>query len=72
MTGKLQRFYVFKNGEKCDRSNYRPISIISAVAEVFGKIVYNQFYSYLLNNNLLSNYQSGFRATFSSDIFIKI
>ena len=56
------------NGEKCDRSNYRPICIISAVAKVFGKIVYNQFYSYLSNNNLLSNYQSGFRATYRTVI----
>ena len=56
----------FKNGEKCDLSNYRPISIISAVAKVFGRTVYDQFYSYLTSNNLLSNYQSGFRASYST------
>ncbi|CAB4032180.1 Hypothetical predicted protein [Paramuricea clavata] len=57
---------IFKNGEKCDLSNYRPISIISAVAKVFGRTVYDQFYSYLTSNNLLSNYQSGFRASYST------
>ena len=51
---------IFKNGEKCDLSNYRLISIISAVPKVFGRTVYDQFYSYLTSNNLLSNYQSGF------------
>ncbi|CAB4033111.1 Hypothetical predicted protein [Paramuricea clavata] len=57
---------LFKNGDKCDLSNYRPISIISAVAKVFGRTVYDQFYSYLTSNNLLSNYQSGFRASYST------
>ena len=39
---------------------------ISAVAKVFGRTVYDQFYSCLTSNNLLSNYQSGFRASYST------
>ena len=54
-----------KSDPKCDLSNYRPISIISAVGKVFGRTVYDQFYSYLTSNNLLSNYQSGFRASYT-------
>ncbi len=57
---------IFKNGKKSHLSNYRPISIISSVAKVFGRLVYNQFYSYLNNNILLSYHQSGFRAAYST------
>ena len=57
---------IFKNGKKYHLSNYRPISIISSVAKVFGRLVYNQFYSYLNNNNLLSHHQSGFKASYST------
>ena len=32
---------IFKSGEKADLSNYRPISIISAIAKVFGRLVYD-------------------------------
>ena len=42
-------------------NNYRPISVISAFAKVFERIVYNQLSSYLSENNVLSQYQSGFR-----------
>ena len=43
-----------------DVNYYRPIPIIPAVAKSFERIIYNQFYSYLNDNDLLANYQSGF------------
>ena len=49
--------------------NYRPISVISAIAKVFERIVYNQLSSYLSDlseNNILSQHQSGFRSFHST------
>lgn len=57
---------VYKSGVKEDVNNYRPISLISAVAKVFERIVYDQLYEYVSKNNLLSNAQSGFRPSHSS------
>ena len=42
-------------------TNYRPISIISTVARIFEKLIYNQIYDYLNNHDLLTNFQHGFR-----------
>jgi hypothetical protein len=49
-----------------DRGNYRPISIISAIAKVSGRLVYDKFYTYLTSNQLINSYQSGFRPTYST------
>ena len=60
---------VFKNGARNDLNNYGPISIISAVAKIFGKLVHDQLlinYCYLTSNDLLSKYQSGFRPNHST------
>ena len=41
-------------------SNYRSISVLSTVATVFAKTVYEQLYNYFENNNrFLTKYQSG-------------
>ena len=56
----------FKQGDRSDMNNYRPISVISAIAKVFERIVYNQLSSYLSENNILSKYQSGFRSFHST------
>ena len=57
---------IFKNGSKSDLNNYRPISVIPAVAKIFEKIIYDQLYYYLNENSLLNNCQSGFRSLHST------
>ena len=57
---------IHKSGEKCDLSNYPPISIISAVAKVFGRVVHDQFYTYLSSNHLINSHQSGFRPKYNT------
>ena len=44
-----------------DETNYRPISVLSVVSKLFEKLIYQQMYSYLDNNELLIPFQSGFR-----------
>ena len=53
---------IFKNGSMFDLNNYRPISVIPAVAKIFEKIIYDQLYQYLNENGLLNGGQSGFRS----------
>ena len=57
---------IFKTGAKHDMENYRPISVISIVSKIMEKLIYNQLYDYLINSNLLSNSQHGFRPCHST------
>ena len=57
---------IFKQGDRSDMNNYGPISVISGIAKVFERIIYNQLSSYLSENNILSQYQSGFRSFHST------
>ena len=58
---------LFKQGERTDVNNYRPISVISVIAKVFERIVYNQLiYGFLANEEIIINQQSGFRSLHST------
>ena len=57
---------LFKEGNHSDLNNYRPISIVPIVAKVFERIIYDQVYGYLTENNLTSSQQSGFRSLHST------
>jgi hypothetical protein len=58
---------VFKEGNKADCGDYRPISVISVVAKLFEKLVYQQLRSFITLNNILVEQQSGFRPQHSTE-----
>ena len=41
-------------------SNYRPISLLSALAKIFERIIYKNLYNHLFSNGLITANQSGF------------
>ena len=55
-------FPLFKSGERNDSSNFRPISVLPTVE----RLVYEQTYTYLTENNLIHPRQSGFRSLHST------
>lgn len=52
---------LLKGGDPADPNNYRPISRLSVLAEVFESLINDQLKQYLSVNNILQDYQSGFR-----------
>ena len=52
---------VFKKGSKSDKTNYRPISLLSNMYKILEKIVYKRLYEYLTDNDLLTKQNSGFK-----------
>ena len=57
---------LFKNGNKSDFSNYRPISLLSQFSTILEKIFNERLQQFLNANNILSNSQYGFRAHMST------
>ena len=52
---------IFKADSKVDPAHYRPISVLSVIAKLFEKAIFNKVYTYLNDNKLLSKFQSGLR-----------
>ena len=50
-----------KGGSRAEWSNYRPISVLSAVSKVFELVMAKRLCSFLQDCGLLSNFQHGFR-----------
>ena len=61
---------VYKSGKRDNMENYRPISILPAISKVPEKVIFNQLYLYLTDNNLMSKFQSGFRKDFFTETSI--
>ena len=63
---------LFKQSDRDDVNNYRPISVIPVVVKVFERIVYEQLYAYLEENDTLCKHQSGFRAMAITPVSIRL
>ncbi len=58
---------IFKSGKRDNRSNYRPISILSVLSKILEKHVHIHLYQLLTTYNLLHLAQSGFRKLHSCE-----
>ena len=56
-----------KKNSKLDYGNYRPVNLICIISEILEKAVYVQIEKQLTDNNLLNDYHSGFRNSYSTD-----
>jgi hypothetical protein len=50
-----------KSGNKGDKNNFRPISLLSVFSKILEKLVKMQLSSYLTENKIITNIQFGFR-----------
>lgn len=60
---------IFKRkGSPSQPTNYRPISLLPCLSKVFERLVFKQIYQHLINNRLLSETQSGYRPSHSTQL----
>jgi hypothetical protein len=52
---------IFKAGDDCDVSNYRPVSLLTTISKIYEQIFYNRLLNFFVAHNILYNYQFGFR-----------
>ena len=57
----------FKRINPLDVSNYRAVSILNIVSKILERSIFFQLNKFLTKNNLLYEYQSGFRSRYSTD-----
>ena len=58
---------IHKKGNLQDLANYRQIALLTAFSKVSEKLIYTKFYTHLLDNNILTAHQFGFRAHHSTE-----
>jgi hypothetical protein len=59
---------LFKNGDKMNMKDYRPISLLTSFSKVIEKVIFARLLSHVKNNNIFSNHQYGFRRDSSTEL----
>jgi retron-type reverse transcriptase len=58
---KAKLIPIHKSGEMSERGNFRPISILVILSKILERHVFNLYFLYLTEHQILSDYQHGFR-----------
>ena len=52
---------VYKKDDKQNVKNYRPVSLLPIFGKIFERLIYTELYSFFIENDLISQNQSGFK-----------
>ena len=58
---------LYKNNDRHDIKNYRPISLLPSISKIFEKVAHDQIFQYFTDNKLLFGNQYGFRKKHSTE-----
>jgi exonuclease III len=59
---------IHKKDDKCDVSNYRPISLLPQISKVFEKVIYKRIYTFLQRSNFTFRNQFGFQRNNNTEV----
>ena len=59
---------IFKADDPEQFSNYRPVSVLPVLSKVLERLVYNRIVEFISKNNILYDFQFGFREKHSCDL----
>ena len=57
---------LFKSGSKNEFNNYRPISLLTQLSKILGKLFNNRLNKFVTNSKILNSCQYGFREGIST------
>ena len=57
-TSKKKTLFLFIKNEKHSKSNYIPVSLLSIFGKIFKRLLYNNLFSFFIENDLISQNQS--------------
>ena len=52
---------VYKKNDKQRLNNYRLISLLPICSKIFERLIFTEMFGFFIENNLISQYQSGFK-----------
>jgi len=65
-----QVYPIFKKGNKTEKSDYRPVSLLTSFSKIFEKVIYDRLLQHTKENNIIVTDQYGFKNNSSTELTI--